>query len=299
MSRILFVFLIFFVSVSVFAQRSGGRGSRKISANSRKARSEESAFAGTQVWLGLKGGINFAKAIPTERYSVFTSIIDPEQDKTYEKSYDGFGKIGFQGGMVFNFNFRRYLTLSFQPAYTSFRFGYKNEYKWTGQNNNSVQLNETHRITVDYLELPLLLRFDILRKRFRPYLQGGAYYGMLLKANKTKEVSSQDNASGAVNPLANTNPALDVRNLFIRSNWGWVAGLGFNYDVGNVRLGLDGLYKIGMNNVTSEKNRYSDPRFTSAGEVLDGFKFQNIEVSFSVIFPMKYLQTGIFKRVNP
>ena len=270
------------------SKRQGGRGA-----------SESSPFAQTQMWVGLKGGLNMGKAIPTERYAVFTSTISEDADKTFEKEYDSFGKKGYQFGLILNFNFYKFITISFQPEINSQNFGYKNHYIWAGQGNNSLDLVQKHRFQLNYLDLPLLVRFDVVRTRFRPYLQGGAFYSRLLKADKFVEVTSTDNASGANNPISNTYPVIGAKDLFLKAQWGLIAGAGVNYDLGNVRLGLDAFYKIGMNNITNSSTRFSDDRTTSIGDALDGMKLRNIEVSFSIIFPMKYLETGAFKGVRP
>jgi len=296
----LLIYLISFFSFTL--QLLAQKRSKNASISQRRggqASSASSPFAQTQMWIGLKGGLNMGKANPTDRYSVFTSTVSTDENKVFEKQYDNFGKKGFQFGLILNFNFYKYFTISFQPEINSQNFGYQNHYTWAGQNNNSLDLIQKHRFQLSYIDLPLLVRFDIVRTRFRPYLQGGAFYSRLLKADKFVEVTSTDNASGAKNPISNTNPIVGAKDLFLKAQWGLIAGAGVNYDLGNVRLGLDAFYKIGMNNITNSSNRFSDDRTTSIGDVLDGMKLQNIEVSFSVIFPMKYLETGMFKGVRP
>ena len=284
------------LAAGAFAQRKPFYKSRQQQAQKASA---GGAFGETQLWLGLKGGINFAKALPSERYAVFTSTVSDDLNKDFEKNYDNFSSNGYQFGMVFNFNFLKFLSLSFQPEYQSFKFGYENKYKWAGTGSNSVILTQHHRFTLNYLELPLVVRFDVLRKRFRPYLQGGAFYRTLLKADENVDYTSLDNASGAKNPIENTYPTIGANDLFIKSGIGLMGGVGMSYDLGNVRLALDAFYKFGFNNITNEKNRYSDDRLTSTGDVLDNMKIRNIAVSFSVVFPMKYLETSFFKRVAP
>jgi hypothetical protein len=302
MKKSLLIFLLIsLLTVEGFSQRRPNNGKHFYQGRQKQIQKGSSGgpFADTQLWLGLKGGINYGKAVPTERYAVFTSTVSQDLNKDYEKSYDAFGQNGYQFGMIFNFNFLKYLSLSFQPEYQSFKFGYTNKYIWSGTNNNAVQLNQHHRFTLNYVELPLVVRFDFMRKRFRPYLQAGGFYRTLTKADKNVDYTSLDKASGAQNPIENTYPTVGANDLFIKSNLGLLGGIGVNYDLGNVRLGLDAFYKIGMTNITNEKNRFSDDRLTSIGDTPDGMKVQNISVSFSVIFPMKYLEISSFKRVNP
>jgi hypothetical protein len=256
-------------------------------------------FADSQMWLGLKGGVNTAKVVPSKRYAVFESTQSAEANKDFNKEYDSFGQLNFQFGLVATYSFNRFLSLSLQPTYSNLYFVYRNQYKWAGQANNYVELKQNHRFQLTYLEVPLLVKIDLLHSRFRPYIQGGAFYGRMIKAEKFITTTSLDNASGAVNPLENTTPNIGARDLFIRSNWGWLGGAGFSYDIGNVRVSLEGIYKMGQNNITNEKNRYTVDQLTSVGDVMDSMKLRNIECYVTVLFPMKFLQKSGFNKVDP
>lgn len=295
MKRIVRTTLVMMLLVGIcselFAQRAAG-------GNFRQRKKPDNPFFNTQLWLGIKFGGNLARATPTERYAVFTSTL-PDDALAFEKTYDGYGQASSQIGLVSTFNFKKYFSISFQPAYKTLHFGYQNQYNWAGQANNSVQLTQQHRVAMSYVDLPLLMRFDVFRTRFRPYLQGGLFYSRLAKADKFTTINSYDQASGAVNPIENTSPVIGAKRLFINSQWGWIGGVGVSYDVGNVRLGLDAAYKQGLNNITNAPNRYTDDRLTSTGDVMDDLKLNNVEISFSCVFPMKFLIVKNFRSVKP
>jgi hypothetical protein len=298
---LIFLLLLGFTEIA-FAQRKANRSSKIVSQRqkAKKAGASGGSFANSQIWLGLKGGLTFARVTPTERYSVFTNtIVTEETAKLYDKEYDTFGKNAFQFGMVFYYNFYSIFSISFQPTYSVLNAGYKTEYAWSGQANNSVTLSQKHKFQLNYLELPLLLRADLMKTRFRPFVQGGIFYGRILKAEKSVDFTSLDNASGAIDPIENTSPTIGASELFTKTNWGFGFGGGINYDLGNTRLGLEAMYKLGQNNITNQKNRFTDDRLTSIGDVLDNMKMQHLEISFSIVFPMKFLETGSFKRVTP
>ncbi len=293
----------------VFAQKKQRSRAQKAPSAMEKAKNMDSFFR-SQFWIGMKGGANYTKALPTNRHAVFVSTApvaaegsDPATAAAplYEKQYVAFElrEPSTQIGLMATYNFKTHFSVSFQPTYTNMNFAYKTAYKWAGQDNNNLELNQTHRFSMGYVELPLLLRFDPLRKRLRPYLQAGAFYGRLLKADKSVDITSLDNASGAQNPIENTAPIIGAQRLFIPSHWGWVAGGGVNYDFGNVRLGLDAQYKYGMNNVTDVKNRYTDNRMTGMGDVMDDMKLRNLAISFTVLMPMKFLETSTYKATKP
>jgi hypothetical protein len=177
--------------------------------------------------------------------------------------------------------------------------GYEVAYQWQGQDNNFLDLRYNHRIRLNYLELPLLVRFDVLRQAFKPYVQGGIGYGMLIKADKYIEIESFDRASGANNPIQNESPVIGAKNLFITSQWIWYLGGGISTELGNVRLGLELNYKQGLNNITNRLNRYSDQRMIGVLDALDDMTLQNIQMEFYCVFPMKFLQVSSFRRVRP
>jgi hypothetical protein len=254
------------------------------------------SFDDSQWWIGLHGGINVSKALPLKKYSIVEPLSGGFVD---EKDYEGFKRIGVQAGARLDFNFHTNFSASFQPTYTNMNFGYIVNYRWAGQANNTLDLRYNHRLTLNYLEMPLMVCFDLLRQQFRPYVQGGIGYGLLLKADKYIEIESRDAASGAINPIQNDSPIIGAKNLFISSQFMWYAGGGVSYDAGNVRLGVELNYKQGLNNITNRQNRYADQRMIGMLDALDDMTLQNITMEFYCVFPMKFLQTSSFRRVKP
>ncbi len=282
-----------------FAQRSKGKNSRpnqKISQKKSDAGSK-SPFAQTQWWLGFRVGGNLTKATPSERFSVFSPTnLDPS---LYEKEYESFSEVGAQAGVVFTY-FHKGLSISAQPNFRRQRFTYTNEYIWTSPENaqNSLQLmyEQDHRL--DYIEFPLYVRYDLLRKDLRPYVQVGFFYATLINAAKGLTITGNDFASGGGVPITSEEVLIGADDLFIKSSIGAIAGVGVSYDVGNIRLGLDVNYRYGFNNVTDRENRFSENQLNGAGDALDDIKLQNIAVSFNVLFPMRFLVSSNYRAVD-
>lgn len=254
------------------------------------------SFDDSQWWIGLHGGVNLTKAIPLKSYSLIEPITG---GFLAEKKYEGFKRLGVQAGARLDFNFYTNFSVSFQPTYTNMHYGYDVQYQWQGQDNNFLDLKYNHQLQLNYLEMPLIVRFDILRQSLRPYAQVGIGYGVLLKADKYMEVESFDRASGATNPIQNDSPIIGAKNLFISSQFMWYLGGGLSYEVGNVRLGAEVNYKQGLNNITNKQNRYTDQRMIGMLDALDDMTLQNVSVEFYCVFPMKFLQVSSFRRIRP
>jgi len=285
--RYILIIIVFLNSFVGFSQRRSYKPPKKDYLGS---------FDDSQWWIGLHGGINVAKALPLKSFAIVEPITG---GFVANKDYEGFKRIGVQAGARLDFNFHTNFSTSFQPTYTNMNYGYKVNYQWTGQDNNTLDLQYNHRLTLNYLEMPLMVRFDILRQQLKPYVQGGIGYGLLLKADKYIEIESRDAASGATNPIQNDSPIIGAKNLFINSQFMWYLGGGFSYDAGNVRLGAELNYKQGLNNITNRQNRYSDQRMIGMLDALDDMTLQNITMEFYCVFPMKFLQTTSFRRVKP
>ena len=294
---LLSLFCLLLGTLPVDAQRNR-KASRSPSASQKFM--QQSPFFNEQWWVGIKGGFTTARALPVERYSVFQSL-NADSEGAFDKEYMDyeFSSPATAIGLMCTYSFWKNLSVSLQPTYTNMKFGYKNHFVWEGEGAKTVQLDQSHRFAVSYLEVPLLFRYDIYRANLRPYIQAGAFYGRLLKADKSMEVRSMDAASGAVNPLENTVPAIGANELFIRTNLGWLAGGGFNYDLGSMRMGFEVFYKQGFYNVTDRQNRFSDQRMVGAGDVMDDIKLRSWEAVFSLQFPLKFLDTGSFQPAKP
>ena len=131
----------------------------------------------------------------------------------------------------------------------------------------------------------------------KPYLLGGFYYGYLLHASKEVKESGLDQASGGSVTFEEPTQATFISSLYIKSNMGYSYGGGIAYRAGTLTLTLDIIRKTGLNNISSAKNRYTETRkLPGFGNVQDDLKLNNLEISLSMLFPLKFL-TKDFKPV--
>jgi hypothetical protein len=252
-------------------------------------------FLNTQWWIGIRLGSGFTKAKPTDRYSAFTSTQDPTTD-VYDKKYKGFGRGGAMAGLEITFYFKG-LCLSFQPNYRRYIFSYTNYYAWGDPTNptNAYEINFSADQKLDYIELPLIFRYEPLKGHLRPYVQIGGYYSMLNSAYKSTKVITTDYASGAANSYVSEELVSGSRDLFIKSNWGWLAGAGVSYPVGNFRLGADITYRRNTNVITNAATRYENERITGTGDIMDDVKLRNWTLAFTAVIPLRYISKRDFK----
>jgi len=252
--------------------------------------SQQSKFLEKQFWLGLKAGTNLSDAPPIKRYTVITPT--NYSQALNDKVYDSFSKTGSQATLEATFYYKGF-SFSVQPTYRHSRFSYANKFQWTNPENSAEQLilNYNQEQKVDYADFPLIVKYDILRSKMRPYVQAGIYYSLLINANKEVKISGTDFASGGTNQFSNQSIIVGAKDLF-DNYWGLMAGAGVDYNLGNVRVVLDVSYWKSMSNISNTANRFSNDRLAGIGDAQDDIDLNNIVISAGVLFPMRFLSNS-------
>ncbi len=261
-----------------------------------------------QWWIGFKSGLNSSAVANDETYAVFSNTGSLSQEGDIKK-YENISKYGAQVGLIIAFEFVNNLSISLQPETVSYKFGYKNEYQWFDfeDTDNALTLNLDHDHTLRYFEVPLLLRYDFHisgesdnkkpKNRYEassfpiiPYAQFGIFYGKLLSASKSADISGTNVFSGATSELQSINQTIDMEPLLLSANWGLVGGIGLSHKISNARISLEANYKQSMVNITNTKERFGQNELvTDTYDVLDDIKLRNIELSFRFIMPLKFI----------
>ncbi len=282
MNRILVLLLLLSASILVQGQSKRKSGGFAVNPNQ-----QQNKFLEKQWWLGFKAGINLSNALPIKRYAVLTPT-NYSQTAT-DKAYDSFSKIGSQATLEATFYFKGF-SISVQPAYRHSRFTYSNQYQWYNTENTSERLilQYDQEIKLDFADFPLVVKYDILKGKVRPYLQAGIFYSMLINANKSLQISGTDYASGGTNQFRNEPIIVGAKDL-LNNYWGLMAGLGVNYNLGNVRIVFDAAYWKGMSNITDVNNRYGNDFLSGVGDAQDDLDLNNLIFSAGVLFPMRFL----------
>ena len=268
---------------------ANGQG-RKKQYRTGSLNSQQTKFLEKQWWLGFKAGINLTDPIAIKRYSIITPTNYPVAE--VNKEYDSYGSTGSQATLEATFYFKG-LSISTQPTYRNSTFSYSNQFEWYNPGNVAeyLTLDYNQEQKMDYVDLPLIVKYDILKNRFRPYVQAGIFYSILINANKEVTIENNDFASGGVNTYSNEPIIIGAKDLYTHY-WGIMAGAGVNYNLGNVRMVLDASYWKGMSNITNVDNRYNNDRLSGIGEAQDDLKLNSIVISLGVLFPMRFLSNS-------
>lgn len=263
--------------------------SRKRSYSS-SLNNQQTKFLEKQWWLGFKAGTNLIETDVMKRYSILTPINYPASE--VDKYYESFQKPGMQAMLEATF-YMKGLSISLQPTYRYSIYVYSNEYQWTNPDNVSeyLILNYEQEQRLDFIDLPLILKYDILKGKIRPFIQAGIYYSALINATKEVIIKNNDFASGGVNTISSEPVIIGAKDLFT-GYWGWMTGAGINYNLGNIRFVLEANYWKGMSNISNTENRYSNDRLSGIGEAQDDLKLNSIIISTGILFPMRFLSNS-------
>jgi hypothetical protein len=251
----------------------------------------ENPFLQQQWWIGLKAGVNASSINVEKSYSVI--VPSNYSSDISKKVYDRWKPVGTQIGLEATYFFRGF-SASIQPTYSTIRFSYENQYSWidTETPANRLDLKYEQEQQIAYFYLPLLFKYEFNVHGITPYVQAGAYTAFLLGANKSVTITGVDHASGGTNNFAYEPVSVGAEDLFARSHYGFIAGAGLYYNIGNIRLNLDVQYRIGQSQINSGENRYQNDRLSGIGDAMDDITIDNAAASFGILFPLRFLSSG-------
>lgn len=128
-----------------------------------------------------------------------------------------------------------------------------------------------------WLEFPVSLKYNFTQTRFRPYVNAGMSFGLLMSAESelVRTISEKENVTG---------PSVDVkdqRRTFIYSPF---INIGGKYKVGYGYFFLDARFNLGIRNSVDTKDRYiNDELLYRYGYLDDDYKLNNYTVSIGYI----------------
>ena len=194
--------------------------------------------------IGLKGGLNFANM------TLKTTVTDIPEFKN---------NTGLTGGIFVNFKLG---PVSIQPEVL---------YSRRGLSYSEVQ-DETVDVTglmlVDYVEVPVLVKYSFLGGPAKPFLYAGPSFSYLLKGRQGFRVEY----------LATDEPDVsyyyDATDSFKKTELAGVFGAGVDIKLPKVILSLEGRYHLGLSNVASDEFEGDTSSFKHKGfSVLVGIGF--------------------------
>lgn len=260
-------------------------------AKKRKPAIKNSSSDINQWWIGVRGGVNLSSATASKSYSVFT-YTSGITEGTNKKQYESFSLPGLQFGFTVSYEFIRGLSANLLPSYTSNRFAYNNAFQWTDTQDPSKRVTTAYHFEtrLQYIEIPLSIKYELTSGRFKPYVQAGGYYGLLTDAIKKVTTSGIDKASGADTEINVSELSVGIEDRTQKNNFGVLGGAGFTYNVGNARLGLEVNYFYGLQNLDQGGMKFTDNQLISGTyDVPDDYALNNINISMQVIIPLKFI----------
>ena len=269
--------LLFFISLSVdgLAQKS----IRRVG-----------GFTSSQWYVGISTGVNKLQPKLQQGHSeVNLWNVDELETKDYSASIQ---PMGYQLGLVTIFSPARVLQVAINPSYSQQRWGYRTQYAWNDveNQNNAYELEYQHQYKLHYLMLPLTARYVFLTKRWKPFVQAGIQYQLRVDATKELQSSGTDHTSGTPISIDADKQSTNAVNLFNNSQWAAKVGGGLYYHFTGCMAGIEVNYYYGLQNIVNDQTRYSATRdFQGLGNVLDDIRLSGQEVTFQLVFPLKYL----------
>jgi opacity protein-like surface antigen len=172
------------------------------------------------------------------------------------------------------------------------QFGYETNYSWGDSPPNQINYNYTIEQITDYFEIPLWVKYDILKKRFKPYVSVGVSQSLLLNATKKIDLVREDFATGSAISTEDGTVFLGVDDSFQNGFTSLLAGAGMAYDTdSNVRMVVEFTYRETIQNIINPNERYTENELTSVGDVYDDLRLRNVGLSIQFLFPLKYISS--------
>lgn len=173
--------------------------------------------------IGLKGGLNFSNV------TIKTTSTDIPDFKN---------QTGLVGGIFVNFKLG---PVSIQPEVLYSRRGL------SYQEVEDVDVDVTGRMLLDYVEVPVLVKYSFLSGPAKPFLYAGPSFSYLLKARQGYDVHY----------LTGEEPdyfyRYDMDEYFKKTELAGVFGAGIDIKLPKAVLSLEGRYHLGLSNVANEE----------------------------------------------
>lgn len=153
----------------------------------------------------------------------------------------------------------------------------------------NLTFNEAqHRI-----ELPLMLTYNINKKRFNPFFNAGFSFDALFSSYSKVRREDNDSSGEVKKEVTGPNITLNAQRRLI--NYSAIAGAGFKFKSGRNLITAEVRYKLGMMNMVKKNERYSNTELIYRYGYLD-----NDIVLNSIVFSLGYIipvyQPKILKR---
>ncbi|HVO76167.1 MAG TPA: porin family protein [Ignavibacteriaceae bacterium] len=184
-----------------------------------------------QIKLGVQGGVNLAGI-----------SMDPE-----ESGFDTGTRTALVLGGIINFDLSPLLSLQAEPSYVQ-----KGSSVDITQIQNGINIKGEGNISINYIEIPILLKVTFPTPQIKPFLVGGA--SVSFRAGDAK--LTLDKVTGNGQDVTNLIPAEDKEQTMKSKSTDFVLnfGAGLMIPVSLLDIFIEGQYNLGLTNINDESN---------------------------------------------
>ncbi len=228
----------------------------------------------TKISIGIKGGANFHVPNQINRNSVFEAANTESNlfDKEYEPFYNN---VNHQFVFVGYYKLTEKSYISFQPGISCNSINYSNTYQWQGE-SNTFDSEYVFKHNLQFINLPVLYKYEFLNRRLQPYIQLGVYYDFL--ANSTSNITKTETTEFGA--LEYNKESLGANDFYIQSSVGSIGGIGVTYRFKRSKLGIESNFKYGFFNIADTQNRFNNSQITGKYyDTPDDFRIMNASIS--------------------
>ena len=224
-----------------------------------------------------------------QSYSLFstTSSSTTANTKSYGKWYKN---LGSQYGLIAMAQLSERLYVSIQPSIATHNFKYTGTYAWLNPQNTGEKttLVYGHVQSLKYAEFPIVVREDITKGEFTPYVQAGAFYSFLQSGVQNVALTEVIGNGFTSNQVPEGTRSGSVTSQYIHTYLGLIVGGGISRKFDWAMVGLDLQYKRGLHNITNKANRYNNQSLLGdTFDVPDDISLNAWMISINVIFSLK------------
>lgn len=277
-NRLLFVTLLFGLPAHLIA------GYPPNENNSFPSSSKDGRFM-----VGMKGGLTFVQPMVFRKYNVINPLDNTISQSGIKRYNPFFQNIGYQYAFTALFKISNSLDIRLEPAFNTYIYKYSSSYFWqtTGSNSERIDMSVRHQQSLKYIEIPVTLRYLYGSGDAKLFIQGGLFYSYLLNAIKSYKREEKYTTASGVSTLKSDISTGDSSPLYLKSRYGFNAGIGIDYDLTSVHLTFDVNLNIGINSVTNQAARYSTQQFSGGlYDVQDDIRLLIPSVNFGILFPL-------------
>jgi hypothetical protein len=197
--------------------------------------------------FGIKGGISLAKIGGDDSKQTFNlGDYDPTLAGIPPIVIEPKTKVGFVAGISYKINL--ILGLAIQPEVLYIQKGaiYESSTISLASIYPGASIDGKVTIKLDYIDIPILVKYSLPIPVISPYIEGGVSYGILVSA-KFKEEATINGVPGVTQPPSQEN---DIKDQMKKSDLSIQLGVGVEFTI----LEVDARYVMGLSKLDKDGN---------------------------------------------